>query len=90
MNSFKLYIIIIYLGQKKAYSEVFGSLPRHFSVDDKSAKFYSNICMYTHTHTRARTHKFNFFSQISSLSEANVLPYQLKPVSESAHLGKAT
>ena len=77
----------IYLGQKKASSEVFGSMPKHFSVDDKimpnSIVIYIYICMYRHIYVH--TH---IFLRISSLYEANVLLYQ--PVSETVHFGRKT
>ena len=78
-----------YLGQKKETSELFGSMPKHVSVDDKlipnSIVIY--ICMYVCTDTYMCTH---IFLRISSLYEANVLLYQLKPVSETVHFGRKT
>ena len=83
----------IYLGQKKASSEVFGSMPKHFSVDDKIMPnsiviyIYIYICIYIcmYRHIYVHTH---IFLRISSLYEANVLLYQ--PVSETVHFGRKT
>ena len=54
----------IYLGQKKASSEVFGSMPKHFSVDDKIMPnsiviyIYIYVYIYVCTDTYMCTHTY--------------------------------